>query len=662
MLRRLTVAGMLLTLLAAGICWLIVMRQQGPSTTAEFPPPTGPEPDPRQTYHGPFKNVAPHVKFIGDDRCASCHDNIAETYRLHPMGRTIAPIDQVHDEVKFKAIVEKFQSRLSLERDGKDFVYRQSRLDGEGKTIWEFTLPVQYVIGAGSLGKSYLSDRGGALFQTPLSWYTRKKVWDLAPNFPRQMVSGRPVAADCLFCHANRVDDLHGTKNQFKEPIFSHGASVGCERCHGPGELHARNSGFGQVPVQSTEHTLADPRRPRKADFTIVNPRHLRPALRDAVCQQCHLEGELRFVRRGRGVFDFRPGLPLESCWSVFVFTDDGNGREPLVNQFEQMYVSKCYLQSRGADKLGCISCHDPHDKPSEDRRVSWFRGRCLQCHHDSSDTERGKEMACTVKPAARRKKNPQDSCIDCHMPPFKFRDLPHGALTDHRIVRSDKAPLASPPRREEPALPVVHFHKGELDRRDKGFARDWGLVMVALIHRHDLDDSHAEQAAELLQESVRDDPRDAEAGQALGKALEIQELFGESLQAYQAILKRQPRHEGALVGAAETTWKLNRLGESTAYWRRLIAVNSWLPYYHSCLAKVLVLQGRWADAVEPCGKWRELEPDNVEARRLWIGCMRNNDNLAAARDELTILRQMLPDQADNLDRWFERISGGPVP
>ena len=54
-------------------------------------------------------------------------------------------------------------------------------------------------------------------------------------------------------------------------------------------------------------------------DTTIVNPRHLERSLREAVCEQCHLEGEARTVRHGRGLDDFRPGMPLELFWSVFV-------------------------------------------------------------------------------------------------------------------------------------------------------------------------------------------------------------------------------------------------------------------------------------------------------------------------------------------------------
>ena len=56
---------------------------------------------------------------------------------------------------------------------------------------------------------------------------------------------------------------------------------------------------------------------------------------------------------------------------------------QELVSQFEQMYVSACYRASAG--KLSCISCHDPHELPTPDRRVAYYRNRCLQCHRETS-------------------------------------------------------------------------------------------------------------------------------------------------------------------------------------------------------------------------------------------------------------------------------------
>ena len=71
------------------------------------------------------------------------------------------------------------------------------------------------------------------------------------------------------------------TLNRYRPPVFQ-GHEIGCERCHGPGELH-----------------VAHPEIIGGRDMTIVNPASLAPSLRDAVCEQCHLQGEKRVLRRG---------------------------------------------------------------------------------------------------------------------------------------------------------------------------------------------------------------------------------------------------------------------------------------------------------------------------------------------------------------------------
>src|SRR6516162_5739999 len=40
----------------------------------------------------PYENTRPEVKYVGDATCVRCHVDIAETYRQHPMGRSLAPV------------------------------------------------------------------------------------------------------------------------------------------------------------------------------------------------------------------------------------------------------------------------------------------------------------------------------------------------------------------------------------------------------------------------------------------------------------------------------------------------------------------------------------------------------------------------------------------
>ena len=52
----------------------------------------------RDVYAGsPFKNARPGVAYVGDAACARCHREIAEAYRSHPMGRSLAPVADTKD-------------------------------------------------------------------------------------------------------------------------------------------------------------------------------------------------------------------------------------------------------------------------------------------------------------------------------------------------------------------------------------------------------------------------------------------------------------------------------------------------------------------------------------------------------------------------------------
>ncbi len=115
-------------------------------------------------------------------------------------------------------------------------------------------------------------------------------------------------------------------------------------------------------------------------DLTIVNPRHLDPILRGNVCEQCHLVGDRRVNRLGRDAFDYRPGLPLTEFFVDYGHTTDEG--QKLVGQVEQMKASRCFRASQG--RLGCVSCHDPHEVPEPDEKIAYFRERCLACHERS--------------------------------------------------------------------------------------------------------------------------------------------------------------------------------------------------------------------------------------------------------------------------------------
>src|SRR5262249_58372103 len=139
------------------------------------------------------------------------------------------------------------------------------------------------------------------------------------------------------------------------------------------------------------------------------------------------------------GCFDFRPGLPLHLFLSEFV-RPARYARTKFVGSVEQMQASRCFQKGTGQTRMGCTSCHDPHAVPAPRKKLSFYQGRCLQCHQD---------RGCTELPARRKQKG--DDCVACHMPPTGS-DVNHTTITDHRILRRPEPPAGAPPPSPVPA------------------------------------------------------------------------------------------------------------------------------------------------------------------------------------------------------------------
>jgi Flp pilus assembly protein TadD len=629
--RRYIIIAIALALLAGGSLALFLILRVA---TPEAPPRISSLPtDPRLAYSGPFQNVHPSVSYVGSARCANCHRDIAASYRKHPMARTLQEIKdlaptQVYDRQHNNPFITDLGT-FSVARHGNRVWHVVSRLDQKGEPIFRQEFEIHFAIGSGNHGHSYLTNREGFLYQTPISWYAPRRsdnleqhilkalekrkdsklgkgMWDLSPGFTKAFL--RPIPPSCFYCHANRANPVEGTMNQFATPIFE-GHGIGCERCHGPGGLHVAKT----EPIREA------------VDYTIVNPRHLRWQLREAVCEQCHLEGENRVLRLGCNLYDFRPGMPLERFWSVFVNAGEP-GEKRAVNHVEQMYLSVCFQRSKDTNKLGCISCHDPHRQVEPAGRVDYFRSRCLQCHAPDAK-EQGLQPPCSMAAEQRRRRN-NDSCIACHMTRYRSSDVVHNASTDHRILRKGEPIEREDELRAGGAFPISHFHRGALSRDDPDALRDLGMALGKLAATGKIASKWNELAVSLLEAALRHCPEDWEAWELKAFALASQGEFSQALAAAQKVLSHFPKRESSLMMAATFSQSLGQYEQSIGYWRRAIAVDPWAPEYHRNLAVLLADKKDWKEAQAHVRDWLRLEPESIEARKVLIDILVQNNEV----------------------------------
>jgi tetratricopeptide (TPR) repeat protein len=485
-------------------------------------------------------------------------------------------------------------------------------------------------VGSGAQGRSYVINRDGYLFLSPVSWYRSTKGWDMSPSFDKMFWHfNRPLLPRCVSCHCDGAEHVPGTVNRYR--LAASGLSpMGCERCHGPGELHVASRRRGE--------------NPGKVDHTIVNPRHLSPVLREAVCQQCHLQGDAAIVRRGRSLADYRPGLPLHAFLAVYVRPPELAQNYKAVGHVEQLQFSGCFTGSGG--RLGCTSCHDPHAEPAPADRAAHYRKACLACH----------DLSACHAPAARRQAR-GDSCIACHMPRASSSNIAHAAVTDHRIPRSADRPPRPRSGLKPGAIPLRPFYAAAAGGADPEAGRDLALAMMQMAKDGGdrlIVQTIAQRALPLLGAAVERAPGDVPALADLGHAYVLLEQPGEALPALERALARAPRLELALRDAARAALDLDRPDAAVGYARRLVAVNPWDPYHQALLARTLAKRGDWPAALRICRTALALDPANISARTLLVSYQLHLRDRAAAQAEFDRLLALDPPEREELVGWFE--------
>jgi tetratricopeptide (TPR) repeat protein len=308
------------------------------------------------------------------------------------------------------------------------------------------------------------------------------------------------------------------------------------------------------------------------------------------------------------------PAFLCSSCDTKFVGT------------VEQMVASRCFRESSGPDKLGCISCHDPHKRPTAQKKTAYYRARCLNCH-----TER----SCNLPRALRLEKSKEDSCLVCHMP-GTGSDVNHTSITDHRILRRPEITAKERPADGWPRagqIPLVRFHNDFVGMDEKERGRDLGVALMDLTEKQAVDVARqlSDMALPLLNSALTTAAADAPAWEAKGSALWFQGRPQESLTAFETALKHAPQRETSLFLAATLALRMKQRDTARTHAERAIRVNPWRWQNHQILAAVHAQDEDWRAAIHECQEALKLDAANLAARKLLItGYLRIKDTVQA--------------------------------
>ncbi|MBX3444039.1 MAG: hypothetical protein KF774_16645 [Planctomyces sp.] len=541
--------------------------------------------------------AAPAQGYVGSQACAACHQKEVDEYHGHPMASSLAstlgaePVES-YEQTEFSPLPG---FEYYVERNEDAVIHHERRRDADGEVIYDQGIPVHFAVGSGTRGRTYLINDEGRLYASMVTWYTESGQWGLSPGYQPglNLRFERRVSEGCIACHSGRVEKHPAEQDRFASQPFLE-ESIGCERCHGPGESHiAFRSG-------TPEANSSDP---------IFNPANVSDARRDAVCNQCHLQGRRRVVRYGKSEFDFRPGQFLSDNWITFLKTEGvAEGDAAAVSQVEQMYASRCYTATQGA--LSCITCHDSHDVPQGEARHAAHRQKCLSCHSPG-------QTECSESLETRHAATEVDSCMVCHMPKFPAVDV-HAAQTDHRILkrpapnRAEPRPVGQRPMQQE----AVIFEEPGAVVPDWELNRARGITLAERVQLND--ERTAVPAINLLLSVIPRAPQDLESRYAAGIAFHAIQQPSLAVQAWEQALEIQSEHEDTLHALASLYHELKELPAAREYYERLLKVNPGRSQSWGRLAHVLGQLGELEAGIEAANRALEINPSLMQTHQ-WL-------------------------------------------
>jgi hypothetical protein len=482
----------------------------------------------------------------GDHRCADCHPKEVSGYAQSAMAHSLSK-QAPQPEGSFEHAFSK--TRFTIHSGAYGTVQRFERGGESGEQ------KVAYVIGSGVHAYGYLVQAGDHLFQSPLSYYSNRHLWDVAPGYEesRSPDFSRPVTLECVLCHAGKPQLIPDTLNRYRTPAFLE-ESISCDRCHGPGEAHEK----------------------RPVPGSIVNPARLQGAARDSICEQCHLAGEVRIPNPGKSMADFQPGQRIEEAYTIYVAAQPVGGTLKVISHAEQLALSMCARKSGG--KLWCGSCHNPHETPVQP--AAYFRERCLSCHGATLEKSHAA---------------PGRDCVACHMQRLPARDGGHTVFTDHRITRRPEA-------RSDTAQPagLASWREPEPRLRERNLAM--ALVAVGLQNQSS---DEAIRGYRMLNKVEKDFPDDPAVLTSLGTVLLRAKQPAEALRRFEKVLLLRPAYAPYEVNVASALLAAGRRAEAVQHLERALELDPLLEQAVELLSGIYRDQGDGVKAAKLIARYQ---------------------------------------------------------
>ena len=208
---------------------------------------------------------------VADAPCGKCHQDIFRKYLGTPMANASGSALDHATPGSFYHTPSRITYRFFADNDSFWLSY--------GREGSQTRQKLEYFLGSGHLGVTYLYTINGYLLESPVAYYANLKAYDMKPGLgaSTRLPEALPMSPGCMRCHMSGVQRADpGTNNHYRGLPFLHGG-ITCESCHGDTQEHVRTAGKAAV----------------------INPAKLDADRRDSICISCHLEGDASVEHRG---------------------------------------------------------------------------------------------------------------------------------------------------------------------------------------------------------------------------------------------------------------------------------------------------------------------------------------------------------------------------
>jgi predicted CXXCH cytochrome family protein len=315
-----------------------------------------------------------HGRYVGSVACKGCHEEVYARWIKTRMANVVRDPREHPDAIT--PDLSKPNPIFNFTKDDVALVYGSRWKQRYFKKIGDdyFPLPVQWDV-AHETWRRYFVANG-------TDWWA---VLYPPDNFQR------PTGPLCDGCHSVNYDIKTKAVTEW---------NVGCERCHGPGETHAKK------PIRDN----------------VLNPARFDYVRASDTCIQCHSQGQPKTNPIEGKYYDWPVGYDVAKNLADYWKLEEHKLGETTFTHFPDDTAHKNRMQGNDfvqslmyARGVTCFSCHDPHGGDNVAMVRKTGNALCLDCH--GPNAQAGPHAPSVEAHTHHKVGSAGSECIACHMP-----------------------------------------------------------------------------------------------------------------------------------------------------------------------------------------------------------------------------------------------------